>query len=282
MKIDSNEAIKKFDECIKQIEELKKSNQKEGKNKKKELDEKIRALVNTIFEDSNDKLSRYESNSGLVLSTGMSETEVDEALNDAYQSDLDQMKSYVVGFLEELKIISETKEKTGKLDELEGKIKEVNLEKERRQGVAEQKFYGAVIELLDFQRNELKRRNENTQDISEIKSKIMKLEDNVTKKSNSENSVKKERSSDEDKWFNEIINKQTKFSSSDAISCIKDTKVIYSKIKILRKQIDQRNSDLSIIGDQKSRDRKYHEILELEKLLIASLENLASKWSEYS
>ncbi|OLB91887.1 MAG: hypothetical protein AUH25_01650 [Thaumarchaeota archaeon 13_1_40CM_38_12] len=63
-----------------------------------------------------------------------------------------------------------------KLSKIGEKIKEAGLEKERRKEVAEQKFYGAVIELLDFQRSELKRREENNKEIAEIKVRLEQLE----------------------------------------------------------------------------------------------------------
>ena len=63
-----------------------------------------------------------------------------------------------------------------KLLKIDEKIKEVNLEKERRKGVAEQKFYGAVIELLDFQRDIIKQREERNKEVIEIKNRLSKLE----------------------------------------------------------------------------------------------------------
>ena len=63
-----------------------------------------------------------------------------------------------------------------KLLKIDEKIKEVNLEKERRKGVAEQKFYGAVIELLDFQRDIIKQKEERNKEVIEIKNRLSKLE----------------------------------------------------------------------------------------------------------
>ena len=63
-----------------------------------------------------------------------------------------------------------------KLLKIEEKIKEINLEKERRVGITEQKVYGAAIEMLDILRNEIKRRDENSKEIIELKSRLAKLE----------------------------------------------------------------------------------------------------------
>jgi hypothetical protein len=49
-------------------------------------------------------------------------------------------------------------EKSGKLDNIETEIKEAKAEAKRREVVAESKFWGSVIELIQMQRDELKRR----------------------------------------------------------------------------------------------------------------------------
>jgi len=63
-----------------------------------------------------------------------------------------------------------------KLTKIESKIKEASLEKERRKEVTEQKVYGAAIEIIDILRNEIKRRDENSKEIIELKSRLAKLE----------------------------------------------------------------------------------------------------------
>lgn len=63
-----------------------------------------------------------------------------------------------------------------KLTKIESKIKEASLEKERRKEVTEQKVYGAAMEMLDILRDEIKRRDKNSTEIIELKSRLSKLE----------------------------------------------------------------------------------------------------------
>jgi len=63
-------------------------------------------------------------------------------------------------------------EKSGKLDEIDKEIKEAKAEAKRRAAVAETKQWGSVIELIDMLREELKRRSQVDQDISEIRKEI--------------------------------------------------------------------------------------------------------------
>jgi hypothetical protein len=72
-------------------------------------------------------------------------------------------------------------EKSGKLDEIEKEIKEGKAEAKRRATVAESKFWGSVIELIQMQRDELKRRSHVDQQISEIRKQLIELKQMMTK-----------------------------------------------------------------------------------------------------
>lgn len=72
-------------------------------------------------------------------------------------------------------------EKSGRLDEIEEKIKEGKAEAKRRATVAESKFWGSVIELIQMQRDELKRRSQVDQRISEIQRQLAELKQMVSK-----------------------------------------------------------------------------------------------------
>jgi hypothetical protein len=72
-------------------------------------------------------------------------------------------------------------EKSGKLDDIEKEIKEAKAEAKRREVVAESKFWGSVIELIQMQRDELKRRSQVDQEISEIRKEIGELRSLLTK-----------------------------------------------------------------------------------------------------
>ena len=72
-------------------------------------------------------------------------------------------------------------EKSGKLEEIENEIKEGKAEAKRRATVAESKFWGSVIELIQMQRDELKRRSQVDLQISEIQKQLAELKQMVTK-----------------------------------------------------------------------------------------------------
>ncbi len=71
--------------------------------------------------------------------------------------------------------------KSGKLDDIEKEIKEAKAEAKRREVVAESKFWGSVIELIQMQRDELKRRSQVDQEITEIRKEIKELKLLLTK-----------------------------------------------------------------------------------------------------
>lgn len=66
-------------------------------------------------------------------------------------------------------------EKSGKLNEIEKEITKAKAEAKRREVVAESKFWGSVIELIQMQRDELKRRSQVDQEISDIRKEIADL-----------------------------------------------------------------------------------------------------------
>jgi len=72
-------------------------------------------------------------------------------------------------------------EKSGKLDDIEKEIKEAKAEAKRREVVAESKFWGSVIELIQMQRDELKRRSQVDQEITKIRKEIGELKLLITK-----------------------------------------------------------------------------------------------------
>lgn len=71
--------------------------------------------------------------------------------------------------------------KSTKLDEIETEIQEGEAEAQRRKTVAESKFWGSVIELIQMQRDELKRRSQVDQEIAEIRKEIADLRILLTK-----------------------------------------------------------------------------------------------------
>lgn len=89
----------------------------------------------------------------------------------------------IKSLIKELKKKKQTGNQTktdDKLSKLQKKIEEEKLEAERRKAVVETKVYGAEIEVITTLRNELKRRDENNKEISELKSRMDKIEKLLT------------------------------------------------------------------------------------------------------
>ena len=69
---------------------------------------------------------------------------------------------------------------SGKLDKIEGEIQKQKVEAERRATVVESKLWGSVIELIDMQREELKKRDSVNQAIIEIRKKLEEMKSLLT------------------------------------------------------------------------------------------------------
>jgi DNA-directed RNA polymerase subunit M/transcription elongation factor TFIIS len=80
-----------------------------------------------------------------------------------------------VPLLEAAKEDLDFEQRSAKLDKIEGEIQEERAEGKRRAAVAETKFWGSVIELITMQREELKRRGEVNQEISNIHKEIEEI-----------------------------------------------------------------------------------------------------------
>jgi hypothetical protein len=70
--------------------------------------------------------------------------------------------------------------KSDKLDKIEGKIQKQKVEAERRATVVESKLWGSVIELIDMQREELKKRGSVNQAIIEIRKELKEIKSLLT------------------------------------------------------------------------------------------------------
>ena len=175
--INPKKAKQKFKEHLGEIKELQKMDYKKRKDGIGKLNSKIRSLINVAFDDGKEKLSNYKPTPFYVVSTGMSAAEKEENSRDYSDNLLRNMENFVIGYYEELDLTIDTSEKKDELSKIEGKIKKANLESDRRESVVKSKFFGAVMEMLDFQRNELKDRGETAKEIYEIKMHLQKIED---------------------------------------------------------------------------------------------------------
>ncbi len=82
------------------------------------------------------------------------------------------LKNILYGVKGEIKMRSSFQEEIKKIDKIDKELKNTKKESERRANVANSKFYGAVIELLDIQRKELKKKDELTKTLVKIDNKL--------------------------------------------------------------------------------------------------------------
>lgn len=115
--------------------------------------EKWEAQCQAILERSFGKDSIYLRKFQAVLTYGNKEAHITHGI------------SLMEGAKEELDL----EDKSGKLEKIKKEIQEEKAEAERRVAVVETKLWGSVIELIDMQREELKRRGHIDQEISDIR-----------------------------------------------------------------------------------------------------------------
>lgn len=177
MQINPEEAVKVVKGYIEKVDMLLKLSYMEGTDQKDELDTSIRNFTRTTFPDGEAKLEEYRPRG--IVSIGEEQTEQEK--QEEYVSTLKKMRHHLVAFSDELKLKVATFEKAGQLDKIGEKTKALAAEAKRREAVAESKAYGALIEIIDKLRDELKRKSERDRDIIEIKKDIKDLKSMVLK-----------------------------------------------------------------------------------------------------
>ena len=99
------------------------------------------------------------------------------------QNSLDEqakvMIRYLLAIKEELLLRIETENKDEKLLVLKRKVEEKEIESERREKVAESKFYGAFIEIIDRLRDELKDKSNLNEDMVSLKRNINEIKESL-------------------------------------------------------------------------------------------------------
>ena len=85
------------------------------------------------------------------------------------------MRNHLVAYKKELQLRSASRKKASRLDEIERETQVREAEARRRAAVVEGKLWGAVIELLDMQRDELKKRGELNQEMIELRKEVRDL-----------------------------------------------------------------------------------------------------------
>ena len=174
MTIDMEESLKKVNEYIDQIDVLQNKSHTEGEKKLDELNASIKNFIRIAFQDGEKKLSDYKSSFPMYVGIlGREDTE--EEKQEYYLKTLGSVKNNLIAYRQELQLRLASTKKRSKLDEIEKKTKISEAEAKRRATVVETKLWGAVIELIDMQRDELKKRGELTQEIIELRKEIGEL-----------------------------------------------------------------------------------------------------------
>jgi len=168
LKIDAQKANEKIKVFLAEVEELLKLSYNEGKEDDYGLDTRIRNFVKMAFSDGNDKIKSY---SGIFIAIGGHEETAEEKQRD-YLNGLKRRKRHLTAWKEEVEVYIDTQQESNKVDKISSEIEKTGLETNRRKNVAEGKFYGAVIELLDLQRTHIKDKEQVTKSIINIEKEI--------------------------------------------------------------------------------------------------------------
>ena len=177
LKVDTKKAPEKIDCFISEIDALLNKSYTEGDEPTYSLDIRIRNFAQAAFSDSKEKISSYNGFHFAFLGDEKKKTPDEE--QDDYIKRLKQKRRHLIAWKEEVELNTEISSDSQKITEIKEQIEEKGLESKRRQKVAETKFYGAVIELLDFQRNILKEKEQTTKSIIEIKKEISDIKEMV-------------------------------------------------------------------------------------------------------
>lgn len=172
--VNPKEAIKRLDEYLKKVEVLLKKKHGNGSEKKARLITSIKGFIQTVFKDDDKKIKDFEKAKPFMAFIGGVQTTEDE-WQDYYISHLKKIKNHLLAFKEELTLIIDSKKDSEVIDKLEEETNIIKAESGRRSAVAEEKRWGAMIELIQMQREELKKRGLLSQEIIEIKKDIAEI-----------------------------------------------------------------------------------------------------------
>lgn len=177
--INPSEALKKVEEYLKKTDELLKKTYKTGTDEKEELVTLVQGFIRATFRDDEKKLNDFKKTVPLYIAISRRE-DTEEEKQSYYISHLKRIKNHLVSFKEELNLIISSEKDSKVINELEKQINDLELEAKRRSAVAEEKRWGAMIELIQMQRDELKKRGFLSQEIIDIKKDISEIKTIVT------------------------------------------------------------------------------------------------------
>ena len=178
--VTKEEKIKKIDEFLKELDRLSRLNYEEAKDDVETLKSRLKSFLKVVFKDWE---TRYDDCCGDILESYIIDEVFDEGKykERKYQSGIKSIKRNLLAYKEELQFQDEISQTPTKTDKIEKEFKEKQLESKRRQSVAETKFYGASIEMIDLLRKELKDRSKTNEDIIEINRDIKEIKDILNK-----------------------------------------------------------------------------------------------------
>lgn len=165
LEITPEQAKSRIDDFIGQIEGLLQLSYDEGKDEKKQMERKLETFVETAFSDGEEKKSNLYISVGVISMGGGSRREKQRDYEESLKRKLRNLKAWK----EQIELVETSQQEQQKVDQVE---EEEKLEADRREKVAEQKYHGAVIELLDLQRDRIKEMEQTSKEISEIKTGI--------------------------------------------------------------------------------------------------------------
>ena len=165
-----------------------------------------------------------------------------------------------------------------RLETIQHQIEEKKLEAERRQAVVETKKLGAEIEIITILREELKRRNDDTEKIPEIKKQLDRIEDRLDKLTVFQPKIEFQ----EDVMYKELMSVTLNSPNPSKVDARREGKRHYYKIKLLKKEISklekqiEETTGIFVLRDlDKIRNPKQAE-------LDMNLKRLAELWAEFS
>ena len=171
--ISPKEALKKIESLLEKTEDLLKKDVSSGELEREELNIKIEGFIRTVFKDDDKKLQDYRKSLRILYFFSGVES-VTEKQED-YMSRLRSMKNHLSSFKEELQLIIDSKTKSEKIDGIQKKTELSMAEAQRREAVADGKKWGGMIEFIQLQRDELKKKDFITKEIVDIKKDIADL-----------------------------------------------------------------------------------------------------------
>ncbi|WEL23334.1 hypothetical protein [Candidatus Nanohalovita haloferacivicina] len=176
LQIDPEKAEEKIDEFIKQAEGLLELSYEKGKQEKKEMETRLDNFAKTAFSDGEEKKDNLYPDV-VTGAIGLNSKQRQNRYEDQINRKLRNLKAWK----EQVELEKSSTEEKAKIEKMKEEVEEEKLESERRENVAEQKYHGAVIELLDLQRDRIKENEKTSKEITEMKKEIQDIKELLEK-----------------------------------------------------------------------------------------------------